>query len=209
MSRVREIQRSPVKKMRFLPKDVPQGAQRGMMPWQITEYRQVYCLDRLPDGQLPDAVIHIHVEWVWRTRKLGNVANPPQVLVGDYVWVISCEQGLNVVQLGVVKEILHYQDTLEQGIVTEILKHRPIPLALGGGKRPIYNRIYPTKHDQIYDTTQGQVRCAGFQSYPEPLIRRVPRSKIELVTNVNEGASWVEVQYIRKDLWAKRLKGLI
>jgi hypothetical protein len=101
MSRVHQIQRSPVKKMRFLPKDVPQGAQRGMMPWQITEYRQVYCLDRIPDGQLPDTVsttahndafrylftalslqvIHIHVEWVWRTRKLGNIENPPQVLV--------------------------------------------------------------------------------------------------------------------------------
>ncbi|KAJ1301980.1 hypothetical protein OPQ81_000816 [Rhizoctonia solani] len=209
MSRVREIQRSPVKKMRILPKDVPQVAQRGMMPWQITEYRQVYCLDRLPDGQLPDAVIHIHVEWVWRTRKLGNVETPPQVLVGDYVWVISYEQGINVVQLGVVKEILHYQETSEQDIVTEILRHIPIPQTLGGGKRPIFNRIYPTKHEVIYDVTQGHVRCAGFESYPEPVLRRVPRSKIELVTNVNEGASWVEVQYIRKDLWAKRLKGLI
>ncbi|KAF8700011.1 hypothetical protein RHS03_06909, partial [Rhizoctonia solani] len=209
MSRVHEIKRSPTKKMRYLPKDVPQSAQRGMMPWQITEYRQVYCLDRLPDGQLPDAVIHIHVEWVWRTRKLGNVANPPQVLVGDYVWVISCEQGINVVQLGVVKEILHYQDSTEQNIVTEILRHIPIPLALGEGNRPIYNRIYPTRHEVICDMTQGQVHCAGFESYREPLVKRVPRSKIELVTNVNEGASWVEVQYIRKDLWAKRLKGLI
>lgn len=56
MSRVHEIHRSPMKKMRVLPKDIPQCAQRGLLPWQITEYRQVYCLDRLPDGQLPDAV---------------------------------------------------------------------------------------------------------------------------------------------------------
>ncbi|ELU45199.1 hypothetical protein AG1IA_00766 [Rhizoctonia solani AG-1 IA] len=190
MSRVHEIKRSPTKKMRYLPKDVPQIAQRGMMPWQITEYRQVYCLDRLPDCQLPDAV------------SLIAISPPP----GDYVWVISCEQGINVVQLGVVKEILHYQDSTEQNIVTEILRHIPIPLALGEGNRPIYNRIYPTRHEVICDMTQGQVHCAGFESYREPLVKRVPRSKMELVTNVNEGASWVEVQYIRKDLWAKRLK---
>lgn len=56
MSRVQPIVRSPVKKMRFPAKDEPAGEQRGMMPWQITEYRQVYCLDRMPDGQLPSTV---------------------------------------------------------------------------------------------------------------------------------------------------------
>ncbi|QRV82202.1 hypothetical protein RhiJN_10217 [Ceratobasidium sp. AG-Ba] len=214
MSRVHEIQRSPAKKMRLPPKDLPPSlvkSERGIQPWQITEYRQVYCLDRLPDGQLPDTVIHIHVDWVWRTRKLGNLENPPQVLAGDYVWVISNDLGYNTIELGIVKEILHHRDIAEQTIVTELLRHIPLPpaLSLSSGDPPTHTRIYPTKYSQIYDMTQGQVRCAGFESYqPQPVIRHVKRSKMELVTNVNAGASWVEVMYIRKDLWAKRLKGL-
>ncbi|KAG8682794.1 hypothetical protein FRC09_016521 [Ceratobasidium sp. 395] len=212
MSRVHEIQRLPTKKMRLPPKDLPPSfkAPQGVQPWQITEYRQVYCLDRLPDGQLPDAVIHIHVEWVWRTRKLGNLENPPQVLAGDYVWVISDDLKYNTIELGVVKEILHHRDTPEQTIVTEILRHIPLPAALGGNDAttPTHSRIYPTKYEQIYSPEHGQVRCAGFESYKEPLIRHIKRSKMELMTNVNAGASWVEVMYIRKDLWAKRVKGL-
>ncbi|KAB5588896.1 hypothetical protein CTheo_7662 [Ceratobasidium theobromae] len=183
-----------MKKMRVLPKDIPQCAQRGLLPWQITEYRQVYCLDRLPDGQLPDAVIHIHVEWVWRTRKLSNIENPPQVLAGDYVWVIGVsESGYNDVELGVVKEILHYRDSSEQGIVTEILKPIPALGIFGTRNLPTHTRIYPTKYEQIYDMKQGHIQSAGFESYEDPVIRRVPRSKMELMTTVNEGASWVEV----------------
>ncbi|KAG8718096.1 hypothetical protein FRC08_005983 [Ceratobasidium sp. 394] len=210
MSRVQEIQRSPAKKMRLPPKDLPPSfkTHQGVQPWQITEYRQVYCLDRLPDGQLPDAVIHIHVDWVWRTRKLGNVENPPQVLAGDYVWVITDDLQYNTIELGVVKEILHHRDTPEQTIVTEILKHIPLPATFSQDSVPTHARIYPTKYEQIYAPEQGQIRCAGFESYSEPVIKHVKRSKMELMTNVNAGASWVEVMYIRKDLWAKRLKGL-
>ncbi|KAF8601469.1 hypothetical protein BDV93DRAFT_524649 [Ceratobasidium sp. AG-I] len=207
MSRVQPIVRSPVKKMRFPAKDEPAGEKRGMMPWQITEYRQVYCLDRMPDGQLPDTVIHIHVEWMWRTRKLDHIQNPPQVLAGDYVWAISDHMGYNTIELGIVKEILHHQDVTEQTIVTEILKPIAMPTALGGGDPPTHTRIYPTKYEQIYAPEQGRIQCAGFEGHKQPLVRRVKRSKMELMTNVNTGASWVEVHYIRKDLWAKRMRG--
>ncbi|KAG9081513.1 hypothetical protein FRC06_005526, partial [Ceratobasidium sp. 370] len=131
---------------------------------------------------------------------------------GDYVWVITNDLKYNTIELGVVKEILHHRDTPEQTIVTEILKHIPLPATLGGDETttsaPTHVRIYPTRYEQIYAPEQGQIRCAGFESYSEPIIRHVKRSKMELMTNVNAGASWVEVMYIRKDLWAKRLKGL-
>lgn len=82
-----------------------------------------------------------------------------------------------------------------------------MPVALGGGAPPTHTRIYPTKYEQIYAPEQGRIQCAGFEGHKEPLVRRVKRSKMELMTNVNAGASWVEVQYIRKDLWAKRQRG--
>jgi hypothetical protein len=89
-----------------------------------------------------------------------------------------------------------------------MLKHIPMPAALGGSKPPTHDRIYPTRYEEIYEPHRGQVQCAGFESFKQPVIKHVKRSKMELLTNVNSGASWVEVMYIRKDLWAKRMKGL-